>query len=96
MESGEIKDGLLPENYSDGKRVYLPEGLKNFNFPKLVLREYMMLALLNPINIPYMFKLINPKMAVRKVATNFYNMCVNWFKKSPESGLDSSFMPPSA
>ena len=33
VDLGKIEDGLMPKNYSDGERVYTPEGLKNFNFP---------------------------------------------------------------
>ena len=74
VEKKEIKDGLLPENFSDGKRVYLPEGLKDFNFPRLILKEYLYLAFSNPLNIPYMFKIINPVMVGKKVYSNLKSM----------------------
>ncbi len=74
VKKKEIKEGLLPENFSSGKRVYLPEGLKNFNFPKLVLKEYLYLAFSNPLNIPYMFKTISPAMVGKKVYSNLKSM----------------------
>ncbi len=74
VEKKEIKDGLLPENFSDGKRVYVPEGLKSFNFPRLILKEYLYLAFSNPLNIPYMFKIINPVMVSKKVYSNLKSM----------------------
>jgi anaerobic magnesium-protoporphyrin IX monomethyl ester cyclase len=74
VAEGEIVDGLLPKNYSSGERAYTPEYLQDFNFPKYVLNEYIHLALSNPINIPYMVKLVNPKMMVTKVFSNVRNM----------------------
>ncbi len=74
VESGEITDGLLPTHYSKGKRVYVPDGLKGFNFPRFVLREYMHLALSQPTNIPYMFKYISPKLAAQRIFSNIKNM----------------------
>lgn len=74
LTAKEIEDGLLPKNYSDGERVYVPEALKNFNFSRFVLQEYMHLALTYPTNIPYMFKTVSPDMAVRKVLSNIKNM----------------------
>ena len=74
VENKEIKDGLLPKDYSGGDRVYVPKDLKNFNFSKLLLREYMYLAMSDPKNIPYMLNFINPRMAVKKVYSNLYNM----------------------
>lgn len=77
VQSGEIEDGLMPENYSGGARVYTPEPLKNFNFPKLILQEYLLNALRRPTIIPYMFKLISPKMVFKKVLSNIFNMLKN-------------------
>lgn len=74
VEKNEIVDGLLPKDYSGGERIYFPKALKHFNFPGLVLREYIYLALSNPLNIPYMFKIINPKIIAKKVGLNLKGM----------------------
>jgi anaerobic magnesium-protoporphyrin IX monomethyl ester cyclase len=74
VKNGEIERGLLPKNYSNGERVYTPKGLEKINFPKIVLGEYAYLAISNPLNIPYMFKLINPAMIIQKVLVNVKNM----------------------
>lgn len=73
VKNGEIADGLLPKNYSGGERVYVPEGLKEFNFAKFVLKEYMYLMVTSPLNIPYVIKLISPTMIVKKVYSNLKN-----------------------
>lgn len=81
VAQNEIKDGLLPKNYSGGERVYTPRDLKNFNFPRYVLKEYMMLAITNPSNIPYMVKLISPRMIITKVFSNLKNMLLKSNKR---------------
>ena len=72
--AGEIQEGLLPSNYSNGERSYTPDSLKNFNFPFVILREYVYLAITNPLNIPYMFRIINPFIIIKKVCSNMKNM----------------------
>ncbi|MBS3169507.1 B12-binding domain-containing radical SAM protein [Candidatus Woesearchaeota archaeon] len=74
VAKGEIADGLLPKNYSNGERAYTPKELKNFNFSKFVLKEYFMLALREPLNIPYMLTLIGPGMVVKKLFHNLKNI----------------------
>ncbi|MFH1400248.1 MAG: radical SAM protein [Nanoarchaeota archaeon] len=76
VELGEIPPNFLPKNYSDGQRSYTPEALKDYNFPKLVLREYARLAITNPANILYMVKLVSPGLMARKVMANMKNMVV--------------------
>ena len=79
IKNKEIEGGLLPKNYSNGERVYTPKGLEKINFPKIVLGEYAYLAISNPLNIPYMFKLINPAMIIQKVFVNLINMSKKWW-----------------
>jgi radical SAM superfamily enzyme YgiQ (UPF0313 family) len=74
VKAGEIEDGLLPKNYSDGERVYTPDELKNFNFPYYVLKNYLYIMLAEPSNIFYMLRLISPKMVVKKVLVNTRNI----------------------
>ncbi len=74
VKSEEIADGLLPKHYSTGERVYTPKDLQDFNFPWFVLKEYMHLAISQPLNIPYMFKIISPKMMLDRLRSNFVHM----------------------
>jgi len=74
VRNNEIQEGVMPKNYSDGERTYIPEELKDINFPKLILGEYVYLMVNNPFNIPYIIKLINLKMIIKKVYLNFTNM----------------------
>jgi anaerobic magnesium-protoporphyrin IX monomethyl ester cyclase len=74
VSQGQIEDGLMPINYSDGVRVYTPPGLKNFNFPMFVLRKYLSIMLRDPLNIPYMFTLFHPLILVKKVSKNIFGM----------------------
>jgi len=74
VQAGEISDGLLPGNYSNGERAYTPEGLHDFNFPMFVLKEYLWQALSQPLNIPYIFRVINPRMIIKKLWINLRNM----------------------
>ena len=75
---GEIEDGLMPKNFSDGVRAYTPQALKNVNFPKLVLMLYLNLAFREPLNIPYMITQVNPRMIVNKVWANLKQMILHW------------------
>jgi len=74
VKNGEIEDGLLPKNYSSGERVYVPKGLKDFNFAKFVLKEYLYLLFSNPLNIPYVIKVIGPRMIWKKAVANLRSM----------------------
>ena len=85
VKNGEIEPGLLPKNYSGGERAYVPEGLKNFNFARFVLTEYGYLMITNPLNIPYVFKLISPAMIVKKVYSNLKN---TMFASKAENNLN--------
>jgi len=82
VAKGEIEDGLMPINYSDGVRVYTPKGLENFNFPGFVLSTYLRMMLRDPLNIPYMLTLFNPLMVIKKVLKNLASM----FKGGPAPG----------
>ena len=72
----ELPDGLLPHSYSNGTRPYTPVNLKDFNFPKFILRTHLLMMVNNPTNIPYhlslMFKLFSPKQVLKKVAAIFF------------------------
>jgi radical SAM superfamily enzyme YgiQ (UPF0313 family) len=69
---GEIRDGLLPENFSDGLRTYTPPELRNFNFAAFFFRTHLMMLLTNPRNIPYhlqvVFRQYPPGVISRKLA----------------------------
>jgi len=83
VRSGEIQEGLIPGNYSDGDRAYTPEGLRGFNFPLFVLREFLVLALSQPRNIPYIFQVVNPRMIVKKLWVNTWNMIREMLPRRP-------------
>jgi anaerobic magnesium-protoporphyrin IX monomethyl ester cyclase len=74
LASGEIEAGTLPTDYSDGRRVYTPSTLSGCNFPALILREYLVLMVTNPLNLPYIIRLVNLKMVAKKVLLNLTNM----------------------
>lgn len=78
VRKGEIEDGLMPRNYSDGVRAYTPKSLIAVNFPKLVLKLYLNLALRDPLNIPYMITQVNPRMIAEKVFANLKQMFLHW------------------
>ncbi len=78
VRKGEIEDGLMPGNFSDGIRSYTPEALRSVNFPKLVLKLYLNLAFRDPLNIPYMLTQVNPRMIAEKVWGNLKQMIVYW------------------
>lgn len=71
VEQGEIPDGLMPSNYSDGSRPYTPPALRDFNFPKFVLKTYLRMALREPLNLPYMISLFSVGMIAKKLFSNF-------------------------
>ncbi len=89
VASGEIEDGLLPKNYSNGERVYTPPTLKDFNFPRYVLVNYLYVMLSDLSNVAYMLKLISPQMILKKVFLNLKNMLytapvhINFQKNQP-------------
>ena len=87
VKSGDIAEGLLPKHYSSGERVYTPKELKNFNFSLFVIRQYVHLAISQPLNIPYMLKVISPKMIVERVYTNVMNM----FNHNMENSKEQTF-----
>ncbi len=78
VRKGEIEDGLMPKNFSDGTRAYTPPALLNVNFPKLVLMLYLNLAMRDPFNIPYMITQVNPRMIIEKVWMNIKQMVLHW------------------
>jgi radical SAM superfamily enzyme YgiQ (UPF0313 family) len=83
VQKGEIEDGLMPKNYSDGVRAYTPPSLKNLNFPKMVLGLYLNLAFREPLNIPFMLMQVNPRMVVVKIMKNLKQMVLHWLRSLP-------------
>jgi anaerobic magnesium-protoporphyrin IX monomethyl ester cyclase len=70
VAAGEIPDGLLPFNFSDGVRVYTPPELQDFNFAKFILKTHAMMAVSNPRNVPYharvLLHLYKPRFVLKK------------------------------
>lgn len=78
VRNGEIEDGLLPNNYSEGTRSYVTPDLVGFNFPLFVLKTYMILAIKDPLNIPNLLRFFDSKFLVKKLLANFLGI----FKQS--------------
>jgi hypothetical protein len=88
VQRGEIEDGLMPKNFSDGIRSYTPPALRNVNFPKLVLKLYLNLAFREPLNIPYMMTQVNPRMIADKVWVNLKQMVSHWVRPKSDKMSD--------
>ena len=71
VEKGEIKDGLLPANYIEGTSPYVTSGLKDFNFSKFIFKNYLLMALRDPMNIPYVLTLFHPNFFIKKFSAHF-------------------------
>jgi radical SAM superfamily enzyme YgiQ (UPF0313 family) len=71
VEKREIKDGLLPVNYIEGTSPYLISGLKGFNFPKFIFKNYALHAMRDPLNLPYIISLYNPQFFIKKFSAHF-------------------------
>ena len=88
----ELREGLLPHSYSDGTRAYIPDDLKEFNFPKFILQTHLLMMISNPLNVLYhsslMFKLFSPRQVVKKVALIFFYSLFPW-KQSGETVIFS-------
>jgi len=74
VQSGEIPEGLLPGNYSDGERTYVPSALRDFNFPMFVLKEFFWLAARQPLDLVHIFRVVSPRMLLKKARNNVLNM----------------------
>jgi len=74
IKNGELMEGQLPKDYSSGERAYVPAKLKGYNFPSLILKEYLRLLLSDPMNIPYVIEMVGLRMMFTKVASNLKNM----------------------
>jgi radical SAM superfamily enzyme YgiQ (UPF0313 family) len=73
VENGEITADLLPKDYSDGERAYVPKEMGDVNFPKVILAEYLRLCLRKPRNLPYTLKIFSPQLVAKKVFRNLKN-----------------------
>lgn len=67
VAQGEIKDGLLPKNYSDGSRPYIPPELRGFNFSSYVLKIHLGIMLRTPANLLYIFSLFSVRHLLNKI-----------------------------
>ncbi len=78
VAKGEIPDGLLPFNFSDGARVYTPPELADFNFSAFILKTHLMMAVTHPANLPYharvLFHLYRPGFVVPKLLKTVRSM----------------------
>ncbi|MEK7815945.1 MAG: radical SAM protein [Pseudomonadota bacterium] len=90
---GEIPDGLLPTNYSDGSRAYTPPELKDFNFPRFILKTYLLMCLRDPLNVPYMITLFDPLMLAKKLFLNTANMLLSRHKAASSGSAPTAPAP---
>jgi anaerobic magnesium-protoporphyrin IX monomethyl ester cyclase len=71
VETGELEDGELPFNASDGKRIYTPEGLRDCNLSGWIGATQALTALTDPGNLPYqlsvLFHRYKPGFVLRKI-----------------------------
>ena len=74
VEKGEISPEFLPRQYNSGDIGYIPENLKNFNFPLLRLKEYLYLVFRNPSSILYLIRNFSNKEVTIKIFSNIINM----------------------
>jgi radical SAM superfamily enzyme YgiQ (UPF0313 family) len=76
VEKGEIVDGMMPRNFFNGERTYVPEGLKDFNFARFAFVNYMYIMLRDPRNIVHYLRYFNPVTATARA----FAIAVNMFK----------------
>lgn len=74
VEEGKISSDFLPKEYTSGYVYYVPEGLKNFNFSLLRLKEYLYLAITKPLNLHYMLRHFDFRLMAKRIVTNSINM----------------------
>jgi hypothetical protein len=74
VQRGEIPPDFLPKNYSDGARSYTPADLRDVNFPKLILGEYLRMFVKSPGKILYATKMLPPRLVAKKVLKNLVNV----------------------
>jgi radical SAM superfamily enzyme YgiQ (UPF0313 family) len=76
VDRGEIPDGLLPKNFSDGLRTYTPPELRSFNFAKFFFRTHLMMLFENPGNASYhlsvVFRQYPLRVVLRKLAKTLW------------------------
>ncbi len=70
LNKGEIKQGILPNGYSEGTRSYVTKELKGFNFPLFVLMTYLRFAITNPQSILQQFSRYSFGFLFNKIAKN--------------------------
>lgn len=73
VDKKEIPADFIPKSYTGGQISYVPKALKDFNFPLLRLREYMLLVIRNPTSLQFFISHFNPIHIVAVVFSNFVN-----------------------
>jgi len=74
VEEGSIPATFFHTDYHTGKAGYVPEELKDFSFSFLRIREYLYLAVTNPLSVIYVLKNFDLGMIFRRVLSNLMNM----------------------
>lgn len=83
VDKGEIPDGLLPHNFSDGIRAYTPQNLRDFNFGAFFFRTHLMLMLTYPSNIPYHLKVVCRQFPTRMIFEKLLKLLLSVFRRQP-------------
>lgn len=70
VDNGDIEDTLLP-NSTTGNRVYVTEGLKDFNFSRFALKMYLLNFAARPMGVIREMLSYNPRLMFKRLATLF-------------------------
>lgn len=78
VEEKQIHDGLLPKNFGEVNRVYVPKGLEHVNFSRIILEEYLNLFLHRPhYPITYMLRKLKLRWSLYYLYINLLNIVFN-------------------
>lgn len=91
VQSGEIKDGLLPNNFSDGIRAYTPKNLEQFHFGRFFFRTHFMLMWSYPQNIPYHLKVIFRMFPSKMIFEKLYKLARSFFISEKKKAAPQAF-----
>lgn len=74
VATGEISSDLIPGLYSSVNRVYTPEGLKDFNFSRFIIKQYLAMLFHNPLSAWETIHLFNFKYVATRISRIFFDI----------------------
>jgi radical SAM superfamily enzyme YgiQ (UPF0313 family) len=88
VANGEIMNGQMPDDNLSGKTQYIPAALRDFNFPRYILKNYLYVLFNNPTNIWYVYRLVRPRMLIKLALSLMRNLVpkLNFLKNVPNEG----------